>query len=114
MNLPILKLKQDVSTRWNSCLIMLERLLKIKDALCVVVSQLPKVPDFLNADEWIILHDCVKILKPAEDMTKILSAEKYPTISLVIPLYRGFQSALRNVRADTEVGKILKTKLLDA
>ncbi|CAH1114743.1 unnamed protein product [Psylliodes chrysocephalus] len=59
-------------------------------------ATLPNVPDFLNSNEWIILEDCVKILKPAENMTKILSREKYATISLVIPLYREFKSALKS------------------
>lgn len=69
---------------------------KTKEYLCIAVATLPNVPDFLNSNEWIILEDCVKILKLAENMTKILSREKYATISLVIPLYREFKSALKS------------------
>ncbi|KAJ8896266.1 hypothetical protein PR048_001610 [Dryococelus australis] len=39
-----LKLKQDVSTRWNSCLLMLERLLVVKESLSAAISSLPHTP----------------------------------------------------------------------
>jgi hypothetical protein len=41
MGLPILKVKQAVDTRWNSVLLMMERLLEIKDPLSVAVYNLP-------------------------------------------------------------------------
>lgn len=113
MGLPVLKVKQDVATRWNSCLHMLRRLIEIKDALSVAMASLPKSPEFLSANEWKIVEDCVQILKPAEDMTTILSAEKYPTLSLVIPLFRGFQFTLKQVTPSTEIGISLKLNLLD-
>lgn len=114
MNLPTLKVKQDVPTRWNSVLIMMERLLEIKDPLCLTVSRLQKLADvFFDATEWQILQDCVKILKPAEELTKILSAESYCTISMVIPLIRGMQSSLRSIVAETEIGEKLKNTLIE-
>lgn len=113
MNLPILKVKQDVPTRWNSCFLMIQRLSQIKDPLCVAVTNLQKSPEFLDADEWKVLDDCIDVLKSANDLTNILSAENYPTISLIIPLIRGFQFTLKNVNTQTEVGEILRKKLLD-
>lgn len=56
----MLKVKQDVATRWNSCFIMIERLLAIKDALCLAKSELPKAPDFLDPEEWKILSEIGK------------------------------------------------------
>ncbi|CAG9829823.1 unnamed protein product [Diabrotica balteata] len=113
MGLTILKVKQDVSTRWNSCYIMLQRLINIKDSLSIVVTDLPKSPQFLNAEEWKIIVDCVKVLKPANDITTIVSSERYPTMSLIVPLIRGLQYALVNIHTETEVGQTLKTTLLD-
>lgn len=113
MNLPLLKVKQDVSTRWNSSLTMIERLLTIKIPLTASMSSLPRAPDCLNASEWEVISDCVKILKPFENITSELSGENYPTISLVIPLIRGLQYMLKNLRTETTIGIEFKNKLID-
>ncbi|KAL4148694.1 hypothetical protein QTP88_002865 [Uroleucon formosanum] len=113
MNLPLLKVKQDVSTRWNSSLTMIERLLTIKIPLTASMSSLPRAPDCLNASEWEVISDCVKILKPFKNITSELSGENYPTISLVIPLIQGFQYILKNLRTETTIGIEFKNKLID-
>ena len=113
MNLPFLKVNQEVSTRWNSTFIMLERLLLIKDPLCVVVANLPSAPEFLDAEEWKTLEDCVKVLQPSNELTTVLSGEKYPTLSVVIPLLRGFQFTVRNLNTNTDIGQELKVRVLD-
>jgi len=81
MGLPELKVKQDVSTRWNSSLNM--------------------------------ITDCSPILKPFESFTIELSGEKYPTLSLVIPLVKGLQYTVRKVRPKTDAGILLPSSLLD-
>ena len=55
----------------------------------------------------------MEVLKPAYDLTTILSAESYPTMSLIIPLIRGVQSTLGNVQPSTAIGELLKNKLLE-
>jgi len=51
MNVPELKIKQDVSTRWNSSLIMLERLIQIKALLSATITFLSRAPNFLTTLE---------------------------------------------------------------
>ncbi|KAJ8869555.1 hypothetical protein PR048_028546 [Dryococelus australis] len=46
-----LKLKQDVSARWNSCLLMLERLLVVKEPLSTAISSLSHAPESLDGCE---------------------------------------------------------------
>lgn len=53
------------------------------------------------------------ILKPFEHMTSELSGEKYPTLSLVIPLIRGLQHTVKNIKPDTHAGILLQNTLLD-
>ncbi|KAL4111764.1 hypothetical protein QTP88_015653 [Uroleucon formosanum] len=105
--------KQDVSTRWNSSLTMIERLLTIKIPLTASMSSLPRAPDCLNASEWEVISDCVNILKPFENITSELSGENCSTISLVIPLIRGLQYMLKNLRTETTIGIEFKNKLID-
>lgn len=62
MNLPELKIKQDVGTRWNSSLIILERLIQIKTPLSATLTFLPRAPDFLTALEWELISDCLPLL----------------------------------------------------
>ncbi|KAJ8911505.1 hypothetical protein NQ315_014430 [Exocentrus adspersus] len=113
MGFPVLKVKQDVATRWNSALIMMERLQEIKSALSVTVTDLPQAPQFLNASDWEILTDCVKVLKPLETMTKELSGEKYPTMALIIPLIRGLQHKIKNLRPQTDIGANLQRGIME-
>jgi len=98
MGLPQLKVKQDVSTRWNSKLILMERLLQIKAPLSAAITSLPRAPNGLTALEWELIEDCIPLLKPFESMTTELSGEKYPTLSMVIPLIRGLQFTLKNIK----------------
>lgn len=108
MKLPELKVIQDVSTRWNSTLHMIERLLLLREPLSAVVSSLPTGPPFLSATEWEMLSDWVPVLKPVEKMTIEMSGEQYPTMSMIIPLVRGLQHALKNIPAITPSGVTLK------
>lgn len=85
----ILKLKQDICTRWNSTLVMMERLLQLKEPITIVIMTLKEAPPNLSSDEWDVVEDCIPLLKPFHSITVELSAEEYPTISKVIPLIRG-------------------------
>lgn len=113
MNLPDLKVKQDVPTRWNSSLLMLERLIQIKAPLSAAITFLPRAPNFLTALEWELISDCLPLLKPFEIMTVELSGENYPTLSIVIPLIRGLQYTLRNKTTTTTAGDLLKKTAID-
>jgi len=89
MGLAILKLKQDVSTRWNITLTMFERLLEVNEPLTVVsLSHRPCLPMPTN-DQLTVIEDLVMLLRPFETLTVQLSFEQKPTLGKVIPLIRG-------------------------
>ncbi|KAJ8886939.1 hypothetical protein PR048_013153 [Dryococelus australis] len=107
-----LKLKQDVSTRWNSCLLMLERLLVVKEPLSAAISSLPYAPESLDGCEREIIVECLPLLKLIEIMTAALSGEKYPTISIVLPLVRGVQLSVKRKQHLSTIAQNLKSSLL--
>lgn len=59
-----LKVKQEVDIRWNSTFAMIQRLLDLKKALCVAATDLP---EFLVAEEWKVIEDCIEVLKPINE-----------------------------------------------
>ncbi|XP_055842541.1 zinc finger BED domain-containing protein 4-like [Episyrphus balteatus] len=63
MNMPELKLKQDVPTRWNSTFDMLERIVKIKDAVITVIA-LNRIDLSLDKEDWMIIEETLPLLKP--------------------------------------------------
>uniref|UniRef100_A0A6P7F9Q3 Zinc finger BED domain-containing protein 4-like n=1 Tax=Diabrotica virgifera virgifera TaxID=50390 RepID=A0A6P7F9Q3_DIAVI len=56
MKLPLLKLKQEVSTRWNSSFEMLDRILKIKDAI-ITTTALLRNDLSMQQDDWDIIEE---------------------------------------------------------
>ena len=91
------RMKQDVTTRWNSDLLIMERtyMLDIRRALC-----------YKN-----FLTKCV--LKPIKHMTIEVSAQNYPSMSLVVSIVRGLQYAIRTKQIKTTKGECLKSSLLE-
>lgn len=92
MNLPDLKLKQDVVTRWNSTFDMLDRILKIKDAVISTLALLNTGINIPSPEEWQLAEESKKVLQIFYEMTTETSAEKTLSLSK-IPL---FVAALNN------------------
>lgn len=86
MELPELKLKKDVVTRWNSTFDMIERAVKIKATLISTLAW--ENPDLiiLTATDWRLLENLVEILVIFKDITEEISAEKNTTISKILVL----------------------------
>ena len=89
------KPKNSQETRWNSAYTCMESILHLK----VILKDLSEVDDkwtefSLNFREWKLLEGAVKLLKPFLVSTKILEAEKTPTINLVIEQIMKLQSGL--------------------
>ncbi|CAK1599412.1 unnamed protein product [Parnassius mnemosyne] len=83
MNLPLLKLKQECPTRWNSCYDMLERILKIKDAVISTIA-LIRSDLSLQTSEWELIEKIVPILRPFYEVTQEISSEKHVSLSKVL------------------------------
>lgn len=113
MNLDVIKLKQDVQTRWNSSFYMLQRLLRTKVPLSATLPLLTSPPPSLNAEDWLVIEDCVALLEPMEKITSVLSGESYPTLSSIIPIVRGIQNAIQNKCPKTEPGSHVQRSLLE-
>ncbi|CAG9782307.1 unnamed protein product [Diatraea saccharalis] len=85
LELPPLKLKQDVSTRWNSTFDMISRLTEIKTAVITTLALLSP-QHALDENDWSLMEHAIPILKVFADITTEISAEKNVTLSKVIPL----------------------------
>ncbi|CAH2096787.1 unnamed protein product [Euphydryas editha] len=88
------KVLQDVSTRWNSTLKMLERFVQLEDAIKATMALSDEKWESLTPEEWRICREMCFILKPFDQLTETMSAEKYVSGSQIIILTRGLVSAL--------------------
>ncbi|CAB3262268.1 unnamed protein product [Arctia plantaginis] len=95
-----LKVLQDSPTRWNSSYYMLERFDCIKDSLSLYASN-NKMEQF-DAEDWILIQELVKVLKPLEDTTKKLSSQN-TCISDVIPLVRALNKIYDEIQISLNV-----------
>ncbi|XP_036332815.1 zinc finger BED domain-containing protein 6-like [Rhagoletis pomonella] len=94
MQIPMLKLINDVVTRWNSTYEMLERFLKLKDAviatLALVKSSMQVRDEFvkgiapLNNEEWLIVAEVVKVMEIFKCITTLVSQEKHVSASSIM------------------------------
>ena len=77
------KLIMEVDTRWNSCFYMLERFLELRDPVTTCLCQLGRQELTLNQTEINMIQDVVTALRPFEQITRELSADKVTfTLSL--------------------------------
>lgn len=109
---PIKKLRQDVSTRWNSTLYMFQSLLEQKLALAAYASE-HELPCTFTIHQWKLIENMVSILAPFEELTQQISSSTASAAD-VIPCIRALTRLLeKTVESDHGV-KTSKTVLLEA
>lgn len=102
------KLIQSVDTRWNSVFYMLERLCEQNEAVTTALCLLGRNALCLNEGELSLIKQTVDALRPFEEVTREVSAEKYVSVSKVIPLVSLIHRA---VAACERQGSSLATQL---
>ena len=100
LNVPQLSVVQDVATRWNSSLHMLERTSQMKEAVCLYSANNNKIKP-LSASDDELLKKCVSLLKPFDDVTKNISAAS-SCVSETIPLVSTLKVMLSSTTEDDQ------------
>ena len=88
--MPQLCLKQDIVTRWNSTLYMLQSIIAQKVALAAYTTENDDIPQ-LSSHQLEIIDKVIMVLQPVEDITKSISSEK-ASVSVIIPFVRALRS----------------------
>ncbi|CAH1109424.1 unnamed protein product [Psylliodes chrysocephalus] len=107
-----LKLINDVITRWNSTYFMFSRICDVQIPLEAAVGVLHNPVEILTVAEWSVLKQCCVLLKPFEEVTRELSAEKSVCVSKIIPLIESLKQFLCGLQVDDETASSLKDCLI--
>ncbi|XP_050065565.1 E3 SUMO-protein ligase ZBED1-like [Aphis gossypii] len=102
------KLIQDVSIRWNSTFYMVCRFVELETFLFRgTLGLLNNAPENLRPEEWSILKDLIKVLKPFEESTEAISGQKYITASLVIVIVQRLFKVYNSLRKTNLAPRVL-------
>lgn len=82
-----LKLIMDGKTRWNSTFRMLDRAVHLKRYINMVLVNSDDDDLLPTPEEWKIVAEVCEVLHEFYRATEVMSAEKYPTLSFVFPLF---------------------------
>ncbi|KAG8174281.1 hypothetical protein JTE90_020768 [Oedothorax gibbosus] len=119
MQMPELKLKQDVETRWNSTYDMVDRFVKNKEPILTTLVVLESAPTNFHKDEWELMKGLIAFLEIFHSITVEISTEKHVSISK-LPLLYGFMNDHVKMctneyktKALQDVGRILSQQIAD-
>jgi len=104
-------LKQDVPTRWNSQLLMLESYLENAEKVRSILKDKNESHRGSRISDGAI-QDLVELLKPFKECSEELSATKSPTIQLVVPWFHNLREHLLPRSMDSAELKELRSQAL--
>ena len=102
------KLIRDVVTRWNSSYYMYERIVEIYQEVNTALCFMDRNDMCLSATEIATMKDAILLLQPFEEATREISADKFVSVSKVIPLAR----LLQRITAQCPSSSTLKKELV--
>lgn len=100
-------LKQEVQTRWNSTLTMLESYDKVSDEAKTILTEKRKydlIPTF--SDD--VARQLIKFLKPVRECSELLSSDKRPTIHMIAIWHYKLQKHFEANEGDSPQLSLLK------
>lgn len=95
---PTKRLVQDVVTRWNSTFYMVERFVELEEPIRTTMALIEHDLPIISVEEWQFMKELVEILRPLEDVTKVMSGQNYVTASSVIILTDGLLDIYRELQ----------------
>lgn len=111
LGIPRHRFKQDVPTRWNSTLYMLESIVSQKMALAMYTTENDGIPQ-LSSLQLDIIEKVISVLKPVEDVTQSISSST-ASISLIIPFVRVLRKSWEpNTTAADQGVQTMKSEML--
>ncbi|GBC12416.2 zinc finger BED domain-containing protein 1-like [Rhizophagus irregularis DAOM 181602=DAOM 197198] len=88
IELPELELLPDIKTRWNSTEIMIERALKLRQALHNFTSADRDLKHYLFSDnEWKLIEEIHLLMQYFKICSDYITGQLYPTLAFTIPAY---------------------------
>ncbi|KAF1384189.1 hypothetical protein PFLUV_G00139740 [Perca fluviatilis] len=111
------KLIMDVVTRWNSSMDMLERYREQQSAITAAllsteVCKNARQLDTMDSADISDAEEIVNLLKPLKKATAVLSDEKSPTLSLIVPLKAMIEQSMTPDEKDSTTIANMKTAIL--
>ena len=107
------KLVQDVATRWNSTYAMLVSVLSQLEAITSVLAMNRDLTMALSSSEEVLCRGLLQLLRPAVQITDILSQSVNVSISSVLVCMDAISSALNSIRIE-EISEDITVILNDA
>ncbi|KAF5387624.1 hypothetical protein D9615_000715 [Tricholomella constricta] len=99
--LRVVALLRDVDTRWSSIFLMIDRVLELYPAIKIMLEK-PQYTDIqdllLNDTQLRVLSDIRQFLYVFHTVQEIVSADKTPTLSKVLPLYEKLIMVLQDLK----------------
>lgn len=77
----LMELSELVSTRWNSCLDMLERFNTLSAIVAKILATRRNAPDKITSSELGVIRDLIILLTPFKQATEEISSDQYVTSS---------------------------------
>lgn len=105
-----------VSTRWNSCLNMLERFVQLSALVAKILATKSqtnkKTPDMVATSQLNVLRDLITLLGPFKEATEEISGANYVTSSLAIPVSNLLRQVTDQTNPSTTLGETVKEALI--
>lgn len=102
----------DVKTRWNSTFYMLQRFSELAPMISNIAFDNVSAPDMITSAQLQYVKESLKILQPLERVTKELCAEKFVTLSKIIPVVGCITEEYKKLRPHSVLGQQMKEAVL--
>lgn len=106
MGMRVLKLKQDVATRWNSTYDMLKRFLSLNEAILSSLAVLQSSIDPPTPEEWKIIELSIEILSVFNEVTQEISGEKHVTLSKILIFINAMTNSVKEYERESNIENI--------